>query len=125
MSAVMLRRWRTASVTSPVPASPLERISAAPSEMRRSAGSSGYLAGHRQAEVRVDLCLRWILCRSHAHGLGKLVDERHAPSLTDESRAVGEPLEICGRDAHAFGRRAGFEGGGSRRENVGEKIQES
>ena len=34
---MMVRMWRTASTTSPVPASPLVRIMAAPSLMRRSA----------------------------------------------------------------------------------------
>ena len=37
MSPVIERRWRTASTMLPVPASPLDRIIAAPSEMRRSA----------------------------------------------------------------------------------------
>ena len=37
MPPVMSRRWRTASTMLPVPASPLERIIAAPSAMRRSA----------------------------------------------------------------------------------------
>ena len=37
MSPMIERRWRTASTMLPVPASPLERIIAAPSLMRRSA----------------------------------------------------------------------------------------
>ena len=37
MAALTARRWRTASTTLPVPASPLVRISAAPSPIRRSA----------------------------------------------------------------------------------------
>src|SRR5436305_1100549 len=37
MSPTIERRWRTASTMLPVPASPLERIRAAPSEMRRRA----------------------------------------------------------------------------------------
>ena len=37
MSPRMERRWRTASTMLPVPASPLDRIMHAPSEMRRSA----------------------------------------------------------------------------------------
>ncbi len=37
MSARIWRMWRTASTTLPVPASPLERIMAAPSAMRRRA----------------------------------------------------------------------------------------
>ncbi len=37
MPAVISRRWRTASTMLPVPASPLERIIAAPSPIRRSA----------------------------------------------------------------------------------------
>ena len=37
ISERILRMWRTASTMSPVPASPLERIIAAPSPMRRSA----------------------------------------------------------------------------------------
>ena len=37
ISLRIIRRWRTASTMSPVPASPLERIIAAPSPIRRSA----------------------------------------------------------------------------------------
>ena len=37
MSPRIDRRWRTASTMLPVPASPFERIIAAPSEIRRSA----------------------------------------------------------------------------------------
>ena len=37
MSPMIERRWRTASTMLPVPASPFERIIAAPSLMRRSA----------------------------------------------------------------------------------------
>ena len=49
----MARRWRTASTMFPVPASPLERIIAAPSEIRRSASprfvapqTNGTVKGH-------------------------------------------------------------------------------
>jgi hypothetical protein len=42
--------WRVASTTLPVPASPLERIIAAPSEMRRSA-SPRFVAPHTNGTV--------------------------------------------------------------------------
>ena len=53
ISPLIVRRWRTASTMSPVPASPFERIIAAPSPTRRSASprlvapqTNGTLNGH-------------------------------------------------------------------------------
>jgi hypothetical protein len=47
----MARMCRTASITLPVPASPLERIMAAPSPMRRSA-SPRLVAPHTNGTVK-------------------------------------------------------------------------
>ena len=52
------RRWRTASTTLPVPASPFERIMAAPSEMRRSA-SPRFVAPHTKGTVKRHLSMWW------------------------------------------------------------------
>ena len=54
----MLRRWRTASTMSPVPASPLERIIAAPSPMRRSA-SPRLVAPHTNGTLNAHLSM-WL-----------------------------------------------------------------
>ena len=51
---VIVRMWRTASTTLPVPASPLVRIMAAPSEMRRSA-SPRFRAPHTNGTVNCHL----------------------------------------------------------------------
>ena len=56
------RMWRTASTTLPVPASPLERIIAAPSAMRRSA-SPRSVAPHTNGTVNSHLSM-W--CASSA-----------------------------------------------------------
>src|SRR4051794_26253765 len=56
------RRWRTASTMSPVPASPLERIIAAPSPMRRSA-SPRFVAPHTNGTLNAHLSM-W--CASSA-----------------------------------------------------------
>ena len=50
--------WRTASTTLPVPASPLERIIAAPSLMRRSA-SPRLVAPHTNGTVKFHLLMWW------------------------------------------------------------------
>src|SRR3954447_7544469 len=52
------RRWRTASTMSPVPASPFERIIAAPSEMRRSA-SPRFVAPHTNGMRKAHLSMWW------------------------------------------------------------------
>ena len=64
----------------PAPAAPTPAAPADPrhrqrkqSNRRRGAGCRRHLAGHRQTEVRIDLCLRRILGRSHANGFGKRV----------------------------------------------------
>ena len=54
----MERRWRTASTMSPVPASPLERIIAAPSPMRRSA-SPRLVAPHTNGTLNAHLSM-WL-----------------------------------------------------------------
>ena len=56
MSPRIERRWRTASTTSPVPASPFERIIAAPSLMRRSA-SPRLVAPHTNGTVNAHLSM--------------------------------------------------------------------
>src|SRR4051794_11144084 len=58
ISPVIERRWRTASTMSPVPASPLERIIAAPSEMRRSA-SPRFVAPHTNGMRNAHLSMWW------------------------------------------------------------------
>jgi len=58
ISPMMVRMWRTASTTSPVPASPLVRIIAAPSLMRRSA-SPRFTAPHTNGTVNFHL-LMWL-----------------------------------------------------------------
>ena len=58
MPARIARMWRTASTTLPVPASPLERIMAAPSEMRRSA-SPRSVAPHTKGIVKGCLSMWW------------------------------------------------------------------
>ena len=55
---VILRMWRTASTMSPVPASPLERIIAAPSPMRRSA-SPRLVAPHTNGTLNAHLSM-WL-----------------------------------------------------------------
>ena len=55
---MMVRMWRTASTTSPVPASPLVRIMAAPSLMRRSA-SPRSVAPHTNGTVNLNLLMWW------------------------------------------------------------------
>ena len=57
-SPVIARRWRTASTMSPVPASPLERIMAAPSPMRRSA-SPRFVAPHTNGTLNAHLSM-WL-----------------------------------------------------------------
>ena len=52
------RRWRTASTMLPVPASPFERIIAAPSQMRRSA-SPRLVAPHTNGTVNAHLSMWW------------------------------------------------------------------
>jgi len=54
MSPRMERRWRTASTMLPVPASPFDRIMAAPSEMRRNA-SPRLVAPHTNGTVNAHL----------------------------------------------------------------------
>ena len=54
----MARRWRTASTMSPVPASPLERIIAAPSPIRRSA-SPRWVAPHTNGILKPHLSM-WL-----------------------------------------------------------------
>ena len=58
MSPMIERRWRTASTMLPVPASPFERIIAAPSLMRRSA-SPRLVAPHTNGTVNVHLSMWW------------------------------------------------------------------
>ena len=55
---MMVRIWRTASTTSPVPASPLVRIMAAPSLMRRRA-SPRFTAPHTKGTLNFHL-LMWL-----------------------------------------------------------------
>ncbi len=52
----MARSWRTASTTLPVPASPLVRIMAAPSAMRRSA-SPRFRAPQTKGTVKAHLSM--------------------------------------------------------------------
>ena len=54
----MVRMWVTALDTSPVPASPLERIIAAPSVIRRSA-SPRLVAPHTKGTVKAHLSM-WL-----------------------------------------------------------------
>ena len=54
----MDRMWRTASITLPVPASPLERIMAAPSAIRRRA-SPRLVAPHTNGTVNCHLSMWW------------------------------------------------------------------
>ena len=61
-SPVIRRMWRTASTTLPVPASPLERIIAAPSAIRRSA-SPRLVAPHTNGTLKAHLSM-W--CASSA-----------------------------------------------------------
>ena len=65
------RMWRTASTTLPVPASPLERIIAAPSAMRRSA-SPRLVAPHTNGTVNFHLSM-WCASSAGRQHLG-LVD---------------------------------------------------
>ena len=58
MPARIARMWRTASTTLPVPASPLERIIAAPSEMRRRA-SPRSVAPQTNGIVKACLSMWW------------------------------------------------------------------
>ena len=55
---MMVRMCRTASTTLPVPASPLVRIMAAPSLMRRSA-SPRLVAPQTKGTVKVHLSMWW------------------------------------------------------------------
>jgi pyridoxal 5'-phosphate synthase pdxS subunit len=59
ISPLMVRMWRVASDTSPVPASPFERIIAAPSVMRRSA-SPRLVAPHTNGTVKFHLSM-WLM----------------------------------------------------------------
>ena len=63
--------WRTASTMSPVPASPLERIIAAPSPMRRSA-SPRLVAPHTNGTLKAHLSM-WLASSAGRQDLG-LVD---------------------------------------------------
>ena len=58
MSPRIERRCLTASTMLPVPASPFERIIAAPSEMRRSA-SPRFVAPHTKGTVNAHLSMWW------------------------------------------------------------------
>ena len=58
MSPRIERRWRTASTMLPVPASPFERIMAAPSLMRRRA-SPRLVAPHTKGTVKAHLSMWW------------------------------------------------------------------
>ena len=58
ISPPILRMWVVAFETSPVPASPLERIIAAPSVMRRSA-SPRLVAPHTNGTVNFHLSMWW------------------------------------------------------------------
>ena len=58
MSPMIERRWRTASTMLPVPASPFERIRAAPSAMRRSA-SPRLVAPQTNGTVNFSLSMWW------------------------------------------------------------------
>ena len=58
ISPRIMRRWRTASTMSPVPASPLERIIAAPSPIRRSA-SPRLVAPHTNGILNAHLSM-WL-----------------------------------------------------------------
>jgi hypothetical protein len=71
---------RTASTTLPVPASPFERIIAAPSEMRRSA-SPRLVAPHTNGTSKANLSMWWRLVGRGEH-LG-LVDEVDTERLQD------------------------------------------
>ena len=59
MPATISRMWRTASTTLPVPASPLERIIAAPSPSRRSA-SPRFVAPQTKGTSKANLSM-WLL----------------------------------------------------------------
>ena len=71
---MIARMWRTASTMSPVPASPLERIIAAPSPIRRSA-SPRFVAPHTNGTLNAHLSmwLRLVGRRQHL-GLVDVVD---------------------------------------------------
>ena len=56
MSPAICRMWRVASTTLPVPASPLDLIIAAPSEIRRSA-SPRSVAPHTKGTVKGHLSM--------------------------------------------------------------------
>ena len=72
------RMWRTASTTLPVPASPLVRIIAAPSAMRRSA-SPRLVAPHTNGTLNAHLSMWWASSAGREH-LG-LVDVVHLERL--------------------------------------------
>ena len=76
----MARMWRTASTTLPVPASPLVRIIAAPSAMRRSA-SPRSVAPHTNGIVNA--CLSMWCASSAGVSTSRLVDEVDLERLQD------------------------------------------
>ena len=59
ISPRIARMWVVALDTSPVPASPLERIIAAPSVIRRSA-SPRFVAPHTKGTVNAHLSMWWV-----------------------------------------------------------------
>ena len=59
ISPPIVRMWVVALETSPVPASPLERIIAAPSVMRRNA-SPRLVAPHTNGTVNFHLSMWWV-----------------------------------------------------------------
>ena len=63
ISAFIIRMWRTACTTSPVPGSPLVRIIVAPSAMRRSASP-------RSRAPQTNGTLNWVLSMWYVSSAG-------------------------------------------------------
>ena len=94
------RRWRTASTMLPVPASPLERIIAAPSEMRRSA-SPRFVAPHTNGTSKANLSMWWASSAGVRTSLSSTKSTPSACRIWASTKCPMRALAITGIDTAA------------------------
>ena len=94
------RRWRTASTMLPVPASPLERIIAAPSEMRRSA-SPRLVAPHTNGTSNAHLSMWWASSAGVSTSLSSTKSTPSACRIWASTKWPMRALAITGIDTAA------------------------
>ena len=101
MSPTIERRWRTASTMLPVPASPLERIIAAPSEIRRSA-SPRLVAPHTNGTSNANLSMWWASSAGVRTSLSSTKSTSSACRIWASTKWPMRALAITGIDTAAL-----------------------